>query len=234
MASQSTVGSPRWLQVVSRHGCPQPRARAPEPPSRLCAAPCTRGWGGVGQTLSRPRVLGAPSLKGLWRGSRENRQTSGCRQEPICWQRRKPSPQLLLPSPPSNNSCRAGTYPAASGEPQLSAPLPSQAWGSWVAPSSLLQQLGSGGAILLLVFLHRLPSSKNRLPISRSQAECLRAPDPERAFTVQTVLLGASLFLETREEHYKADPGLPSLCTSPPQQPPTSCLTLMLGTAQTT
>ena len=44
---------------------------------------------------------------------------------------------LLPPSPPSKQQLQGWDLPSCSGEPQLSAPLPSQAWGSWVAPSSL-------------------------------------------------------------------------------------------------
>ena len=93
-APQSTFGSPRWAAGVLRHGRPQPRARAPEPPSsRLRAAPCTRGWGGVGQPLQALPSRRSISEGGVGRPTGEQTD-SGCRQEPICWQRRKPSPQL--------------------------------------------------------------------------------------------------------------------------------------------
>ena len=72
---------------------PPPRVRVPEPPSSCLRCSVHKRVGSVGQTLQAQ-----PSQRSVSEGAvgrpTEEQTDSGCRQKPICWQRRKPSPQL--------------------------------------------------------------------------------------------------------------------------------------------
>lgn len=118
-------------------------------------------------------------------GEADGRTDSGYRQKPICWQRRKPSAQL--PSPPSQQQLKGWDPHGCPSEPvRLLLSRPGPGGRGW-PPQASAATYGSGGATSSWL-LQDFPVLKPGSLLPRSQAECLGAHDPERAFKVQTIL----------------------------------------------
>ena len=150
-----------------RHGSPRPESEFLSRRHHVCAVPCTRGWEAWAR-LSRPSRLSAPSRKGLWGGPRKNRQTPAAGRSPSAGRDGSQVPSSLLPpSPPSQQQLKGWDLPSCPGEPQLRLLLfrPGPGGHRW-PPQASAAASGSGGATSSWL-LHRLPSSKNRLPTSK-------------------------------------------------------------------
>lgn len=201
-----------------------PRVRVPEPPSSCqSAARCTRARRSVGQTLQAQLAQCYVSEGAVGRPT-EEQTDSGCWQKPICWQRWKPSAQL--PSPPSQQQLKGWDPHGCPGEPvRLLLSHPELGGRGW-PPQASAATYGSGGATSSWL-LQDFPVLKTGSLFPRSQAECLGARDPERAFKVQTVL-GPPLLGDPQISTTWLTLGSPLSATSPLRPPSASCLTLML------
>ena len=210
--------------MCSDTGPLSPRVRVSEPlSSHQSTARCTRVGRSVGQTLQAQPAQRYVSEGAVGRPM-EEQTDSGCRQKPICWQRWKPSAQL--PSPPSQQQLKGWDSHSCPGEPvRLFLSRPGPGGRGW-PPQASAATYGSGG-VTSSWLLQDFPVLKTGSLFPRSQAESLRARDPERAFKVQTVL-GPPLLGDPQISTTWLSLGSPISATSPPQPPSASCPTLML------